>query len=52
MLGYMAVGQARFMLARAYCAEAFALAAAAEDSRGLDTSLEAGDIASGARFRV
>ena len=32
MLGYMAVGQARFMLARAYCAEAFALAAAAEDS--------------------
>jgi hypothetical protein len=32
MLGYMAVGQARFILARAYCAEAFALAAAAEES--------------------
>ena len=32
MLGYMAVGQARFTLARAYCAEAFALAAAAEES--------------------
>jgi hypothetical protein len=32
MLGYMAVNQARFMLAQAYCAEAFALAAAAEDA--------------------
>jgi hypothetical protein len=32
MLGYMAVNQARFMLAQAYCAEAFALASAAEDA--------------------
>ena len=32
MLGYMAVNRARFMLAQAYCAEAFVLAAAAEDS--------------------
>jgi hypothetical protein len=32
MLGYMAVNKARFMLAQAYSAEAFALAAAAEDS--------------------
>jgi hypothetical protein len=31
MLGYMAVNQARFLLSEAYCAEAFALAAAAED---------------------
>jgi hypothetical protein len=31
MLGYMAVGQARFVLARAYCAEAFALAGVAGD---------------------
>jgi hypothetical protein len=31
MLGYMAVNRARFILARAYCAEAFALATAADD---------------------